>query len=156
VPHNSFAIRFSNLVDVENACREDDESRAVRTIDWMTARINRRCQIWVQDMEALGAKETSRTPWWDELRRCAEGDFVPSKTEGWNHPVARMSSTNLLCLTQFHPTNNSHSGRIYDGAKSISGNHCPSFPIPPVSVLGRYHILEIYLDRAPSQFTTLR
>lgn len=33
-------------------------------------------------------KDNFRTPWWDELRRCTEGDHVPSKTEGWNHPIA--------------------------------------------------------------------
>ncbi|KAG6878643.1 hypothetical protein C0993_001166 [Termitomyces sp. T159_Od127] len=33
-------------------------------------------------------KDSYTTPWWDELRRCVEGDHVPSKTEGWNHPVA--------------------------------------------------------------------
>ena len=26
--------------------------------------------------------------WWEEVKRCVEGDHVPSKTEGWNHPVA--------------------------------------------------------------------
>jgi len=88
VPHTSFALRFSELQEVEAACREDDERRAERTIDWMTARINRRCAKWVQDVDKIGDRDAVRTPWWDELRRCAEGDFVPSKTEGWNHPVA--------------------------------------------------------------------
>lgn len=55
----------------------------------MTARISKRCAKWVQDIEVLGEKDIIRTPWWDELRRCAEGDFVPAKNEGWNHPVAR-------------------------------------------------------------------
>lgn len=92
VPHTAFNLRFSDLQDVEEACREDDEQRAIRTIDWMTGRISSRCAKWVKEVDLLGDKETLRTPWWDELRRCAEGDFVPSKTEGWNHPVARMSS----------------------------------------------------------------
>jgi len=78
------------LQDVEEACREDEDQRAIRTIDWMTARISKRCARWVQDVDAAGEMEGVRTPWWDELRRCAEGDFVPSKIEAWNHPVARM------------------------------------------------------------------
>ncbi|KIM47869.1 hypothetical protein M413DRAFT_212220 [Hebeloma cylindrosporum] len=88
VPHTSFALRFSDLQDVEEACREDEDQRAIRTIDSMTARISKRCARWVQDMDAAGEQEGVRTPWWDELRRCAEGDFVPGKLEAWNHPVA--------------------------------------------------------------------
>lgn len=89
IPHTSFALRFSDLQDVEDACREDEDQRAIRTIDWMTARISKRCAGWVQDVDAADEKEGVRTPWWDELRRCAEGDFVPGKIEAWNHPVAR-------------------------------------------------------------------
>ncbi|KAJ6574977.1 ER-golgi trafficking TRAPP I complex 85 kDa subunit-domain-containing protein [Mycena capillaripes] len=88
VPHSSFGLRFSSLPEIELACREDEEQRAERTIDWIGARISNRCAKWLQDMEKLGEKEPLRTPWWDELKRCAEGDHVPSKTEGWNHPVA--------------------------------------------------------------------
>jgi len=95
IPHPSFALRFSSLNDVEVACREDDDQRAVRTLDWMTARIINRSVKWVQDTVD---KEPFRTPWWDELRRCAEGDFVPSKSEAWNHPVAR---TFLFFITDF-------------------------------------------------------
>jgi hypothetical protein len=57
----------------------------------MTARIANRSVKWVQEIDKLAEKEGFRTPWWDELRRCAEGDFVPSKSEAWNHPVARTS-----------------------------------------------------------------
>lgn len=88
VPHASFALRFSDLTEIEVACREDEEQRAVRTIDWIGARINKRCSKWVEDIEKHGDKGALRPPWWDELRRCAEGDHVPSKSEGWNHPVA--------------------------------------------------------------------
>ena len=96
VLHASFALRFSDLRAIEEACKEDDIRRAERTIDWITARINHRCAKWVQDMEQDGDKEIVSTPWWDELRRCVEGDFVPSKTEGWNHPVAGKYLTNLV------------------------------------------------------------
>lgn len=96
VQHSSFALRFSNLHEVEEACLEPDEQRAVRSLDWITSRINKRCEKWVHDMEEWGERELLkvpeedrlRTPWWDELRRCAEGDIVPSKFEGWNHPVS--------------------------------------------------------------------
>ncbi|KXN83896.1 hypothetical protein AN958_00976 [Leucoagaricus sp. SymC.cos] len=92
VPHATFALRFSDLQEIEEACREDEERRAARLIDWMSGRINKRCAKWVSDMEGSEGKEKERdgwrTPWWDEVRRCAEGDLVPSKHEGWNHPVA--------------------------------------------------------------------
>ncbi|KIO08413.1 hypothetical protein M404DRAFT_134508 [Pisolithus tinctorius Marx 270] len=88
VPHDTFAIRFSNLVDVENACMEDEEKRSARTIDWIGERISQRCPKWVADLEKDSARDSKRPPWWDELRRCLEGDNIPSKTEGWNHPVS--------------------------------------------------------------------
>ncbi|EFI28666.1 hypothetical protein CC1G_13692 [Coprinopsis cinerea okayama7 len=93
VPHSSFALRFSDLAEVEEACREPEEQRAIRTLDWISARITKRCEKWVQDVEERGEKEVGkdgrvRSPWWDELRRCAEGDIVPDKNEGWNHPVS--------------------------------------------------------------------
>lgn len=90
VPHTTFALRFSDLCEIEEACREDEERRAARLIDWMSGRINKRCAKWVSEMEGLEGKDRDgwRTPWWDEVRRCAEGDLVPSKHEAWNHPVA--------------------------------------------------------------------
>ncbi|KAJ6519689.1 ER-golgi trafficking TRAPP I complex 85 kDa subunit-domain-containing protein [Mycena sanguinolenta] len=108
VPHTSFSLRFSNLAEIESACKEDEHQRAERTIDWIGARIGNRCAKWLQDMEKLGEKEPLRTPWWDELKRCAEGDHVPSKVEGWNHPVALILavSTNapnpLQAITALH------------------------------------------------------
>ncbi|KAF8640579.1 hypothetical protein AX17_000241 [Amanita inopinata Kibby_2008] len=88
VPHSSFALRFSDLNEIEAACREDEEQRAVRTMDWVAARVNNRCAKWIEDAESPSDMESLRTPWWDELRHCTEGDHVPSKSEGWNHPVA--------------------------------------------------------------------
>ncbi|KAF4623241.1 hypothetical protein D9613_002112 [Agrocybe pediades] len=112
VPHASFNLRFSDLQDVEEACREDDEQRAIRTIDWITGRISSRCSKWLQEVDSMGAKAAARTPWWDELRRCTEGDFVPSKTEGWNHPVALILAVSttapnpLQAITALHSRNN--------------------------------------------------
>ncbi|EGO05173.1 hypothetical protein SERLA73DRAFT_68802 [Serpula lacrymans var. lacrymans S7.3] len=88
IPHTSFALRFSDLSDIEAACREDEEQRAERTLDWIGERINKSCAKWVEDIEKTPDKDAIRTPWWDELRRCTEGELVPSRTEGWNHPVS--------------------------------------------------------------------
>lgn len=96
VPHSSFALRFSDLSEIETACREDEEQRAARTLDWIGERIGRRCAKWVEDIQKLGEKDASRTPWWDEVRRCAEGNHVPSRTETWNHPVAGTSCRHIF------------------------------------------------------------
>ena len=92
VPHASFALRFSELPEIEAATREDDEQRAGRTMDWIGARVATRAARWVELVEAAKDDKDSpwrtRTPWWEEVKRCVEGDHVPSKTEGWNHPVA--------------------------------------------------------------------
>ncbi|THV07645.1 hypothetical protein K435DRAFT_825459 [Dendrothele bispora CBS 962.96] len=108
VPHTSFALRFSNLQEIETACREDEEQRAMRTIDWISGRISRRSSHWVEEMNKLGDKPISRIPWWEEVKRCVEGDHVPSKAETWNHPVAVILavSTNtpnpLQAVTNLH------------------------------------------------------
>lgn len=40
-----------------------------------------------------------RTPWWEELKRCVQGDHIPSTMEGWNHPVSSaFRSWSLLLL----------------------------------------------------------
>lgn len=88
VSHASFVLRFSDLTETEAACKEDEEQRAARTIDWIGARISHRCTKWVEDIEKTADKQMPKTPWWDELKRCAEGDHVPSRSETWNHPVA--------------------------------------------------------------------
>ncbi|KIK93997.1 hypothetical protein PAXRUDRAFT_480682 [Paxillus rubicundulus Ve08.2h10] len=88
VPHSSFALRFSNLVDIEDACHEEEDKRATRIIDWIGERINQKCAKWAEELEKLPDRDATRTPWWEELRCCAEGDHIPSKTEGWNHPVS--------------------------------------------------------------------
>jgi len=89
VSHAFFPLRFSDLSEIEAACKEDEDERAGRTIDWIGQRIAKRAATWVEraereDVEAKNAK----TPWWAELQRCTEGDRTPSRTEGWNHPVA--------------------------------------------------------------------
>ncbi|KAI0271395.1 ER-golgi trafficking TRAPP I complex 85 kDa subunit-domain-containing protein [Gloeopeniophorella convolvens] len=115
VPLTSFALRFSSLEEIEQGCREDEEQRAGRTIDWISARISTRCSKWVEDWEHGGAAAAEndrannpRTPWWNEVRHCVEGDHIPSKSEGWNHPVAvvlavsTMLPNPLQTLAQLH------------------------------------------------------
>ncbi|KAF9527818.1 ER-golgi trafficking TRAPP I complex 85 kDa subunit-domain-containing protein [Crepidotus variabilis] len=122
IPHTSFALRFSEITQVEEACREDEDDRAGRMVDWMSERIGRRCAGWVEGVErdensgggssSSSTRDAVRTPWWDELRRCVEGDYVPSRVEGWNHPMAVIlavstSSPNpLQAITALHARNN--------------------------------------------------
>ena len=95
----SFALRFSDLAEVEEGCREDEEQRAGRTIDWISARVSSRCAKWLDDWERVDAAAAEndrahslKTPWWNELRQCVEGEHIPSNSEGWNHPVAGVCS----------------------------------------------------------------
>lgn len=85
VTHPSFNVRFSALSDVENACKEDDEERSARTIDWIGTRIAQQASGWLENPRMV---EHER--WWTELRACAEGERAPVRGEGWNHPVACM------------------------------------------------------------------
>jgi len=53
----------------------------------MSSRVSEKAAKWVEIMDRTKSEGVT-TPWWEELRKCAEGNVVPSKTEGWNHPVA--------------------------------------------------------------------
>ena len=106
VSHPSFALRFSDLADTERACLEDDEQRAARTIDWIGDRITRQCAHWLKELDDNPDRYSSRTPWWDELARCAEGDHLPSKYDGWNHPLSSQSHS-LLSLPVSRPCQSS-------------------------------------------------
>lgn len=134
VPHSSFALRFSDLTEIEAACREDEEQRAARTLDWIAGRIHQRSPKWVDDVQKLPEKDDYRTPWWDELRRCIEGDHVPSKLEAWNHPVAgtiSATSTGQPSLT----LSCSHIRRLHYCPQSPSGYHQSTFsPIGPTTM----------------------
>lgn len=98
VPHTSFALRFSELSDVESALHEDEEQRAGRTLDWIGARVAARSAHWVDLAERkIGMSRT--TPWWEEVKRCIEGEYTPNRFEGWNHPVAStQSKLSKICL----------------------------------------------------------
>lgn len=73
--------------------REDEELRAGLTMDWIAARVSARATRWVDAVSSGEAPERWRekTPWWDEVKRCVEGDWTPASDEGWNHPVASES-----------------------------------------------------------------
>ncbi|KAG8826095.1 hypothetical protein FRC19_009702 [Serendipita sp. 401] len=89
VQHKAFHLRFSNLEEIELACKEDEETRSSRFIDWMGTRISRRASKWVDDLASRPPEAAQgRMPWWEEIRKCVEGDWVPSRTEGWNHPTS--------------------------------------------------------------------
>ncbi|KZP10535.1 hypothetical protein FIBSPDRAFT_1051266 [Athelia psychrophila] len=112
VPHTSFALRFSDLAEIQDACKEDEEQRAVRTIDWIGERVHKRSAKWVEDMERIDDKDVPRTPWWDELRRCAEGDYVPSKVECWNHPCAIILAVSTTAPNPLQAVANIHATAI--------------------------------------------
>ncbi|KAH7928488.1 hypothetical protein BV22DRAFT_1082749 [Leucogyrophana mollusca] len=122
VPHASFALRFSDLSEIEAASREDEEQRAVRTIDWIGERINKRCNKWVEDLEKIPDRDAARTPWWDELRRCAEGDHVPSRTEGWNHPVSIILAVSTTAPNPLQAISTLHS-RVLDFPSWVDPTH---------------------------------
>lgn len=140
---------------MEEACREDEEQRAIRTIDWMTARIGKRCAKWVQDVELAGDKETLRTPWWDELRRCSEGDFVPSRTESWNHPVAG-TLVYFVCSFTYINAGCSHTCRVDSGTKSVSRNHRPPCAQLAIPDMGRHQLSTIHSNNSSPQFSFVR
>ena len=53
----------------------------------MSSRVTEKAAKWVEIMDQAGP-ESATTPWWEELKKSAEGNVVPSRAEGWNHPVA--------------------------------------------------------------------
>ncbi|KAI1793952.1 ER-golgi trafficking TRAPP I complex 85 kDa subunit-domain-containing protein [Ganoderma leucocontextum] len=102
VPHPSFALRFSDVIDIENGVHEDEEQRAGRTMDWIGSRVSQRCERWLDMLETEtregGKMWRTRTPWWDEVKRCVDGDHVPSSAEGWNHPVSLILAVSTTAL----------------------------------------------------------
>ncbi|KIP12403.1 hypothetical protein PHLGIDRAFT_27246 [Phlebiopsis gigantea 11061_1 CR5-6] len=95
VPHATFALRFSELPEVEAALHEDEEQRAGRTLDWIGSRVAARSARWVDIVERRAGRD-DKTPWWEEVKRCIEGDNVPNRYEGWSHPVAVVYAVSTL------------------------------------------------------------
>ncbi|KAH9950452.1 ER-golgi trafficking TRAPP I complex 85 kDa subunit-domain-containing protein [Amylocystis lapponica] len=119
VPHSSFAIRFSDLAEIEAATHEDEEQRAGRIMDWIGARIAQRCARWADILEAkgTGGNDSSgkdnvwkdRTPWWEEVKKCVEGDHVPNSIEGWNHPVSIIYAVSTMAVNPLQALQDLHS-----------------------------------------------
>ncbi|KAF8846247.1 hypothetical protein BDN67DRAFT_986591 [Paxillus ammoniavirescens] len=122
VPHSSFALRFSNLADIEDACHEEEDQRATRIIDWIGERINKRCAKWAEELEKHPDRDSTRTPWSEELRCCAEGDHIPSKTEGWNHPVSIILAVSTTAPNPLQTITNLHS-RILEFPSWVDTTH---------------------------------
>ncbi|KAG8904219.1 hypothetical protein FRB99_002083, partial [Tulasnella sp. 403] len=115
VTHSSFSLRFSDLTQVESSCREDEEIRAGRTIDWVGGRIARKAPGWVEELESKkkGEPMMGDTKWWQELSDCVEGDRAPARGEGWNHPVALILATTTLASNPLQAITNLHT-RVVD------------------------------------------
>jgi hypothetical protein len=157
-------LRFSDLVEIEEACREDEEQRAGRTIDWISARISRRCAKWLEDWERIEAATAEkdkgnglRTPWWNELRHCVEGDHVPSKYEGWNHPAASVCfSCQCSSRTASPQSLYSHVGCIYYASQSVVYLGATARSSIRVAFMGRQHTFALLADRPSEEFSTVR
>ncbi|KAF9517937.1 hypothetical protein BS47DRAFT_419756 [Hydnum rufescens UP504] len=91
VQHANFNLRFSALSDVEAACREEEERRAGRTIDWIGSRIGQQAASWLEDPASRDQEK-----WWDDIKSCVQGDRTPVRSEGWNHPMALILATSTL------------------------------------------------------------
>lgn len=156
VPHTSFALRFSDLEEIESSCKEDEEQRAVRTLDWIGERVHKRSARWIEDMEKANEKDVLRTPWWDDMRRCAEGDHIPSRMESWNHPAA--SACLLPCLTSRQSSRLVHSyiSCVYDGTQSSPSNHSSAFKGCRFTTMGRLSLSQVHINITSSKFPIIR
>jgi hypothetical protein len=164
VPLASFALRFSDLAEVEEGCREDDEQRAGRMIDWISARISSRCARWLEDWERVetAAAENDRanipkTPWWNEVRQCVEGDHIPSKYEGWNHPVASVcflyQSWLRIASSQYHY---SRIGCVHHVAQSTTDFGTAAFTHFRTPVMGGQYTFTVLSDRPSGNLSLVR
>ncbi|KAI0094770.1 ER-golgi trafficking TRAPP I complex 85 kDa subunit-domain-containing protein [Irpex rosettiformis] len=112
VPHASFALRFSDLTEVESSVHEDEEQRAGRTLDWIGSRIATQSARWVEAVESSSTRPDdpwrNRTPWWDEVKRCIQGDNVPNRVEGWNHPVSIICAVSTLAANPLQALQEMH------------------------------------------------
>ncbi|KAF9650034.1 hypothetical protein BDM02DRAFT_3185724 [Thelephora ganbajun] len=111
IQHPQFALRFSDLAEIEEACREDEEERANRTIDWISSRVSEKAAKWVEIMNRTRSEGVT-TPWWEELKKCAEGNVVPSRTEGWNHPVAIIFAVSTIAANPLQALQDLHARQI--------------------------------------------
>ena len=127
------------MTDVEVATHEDEEQRAGRTMDWIGARVSSRATKWVEMVESQADQEggpwKSRTPWWEEVKRCVEGDVVPNKLEGWNHPVAGTFTESSIYGRLILFDCPSYICRLDDGCEPFTGFTEPTCtPIRPTTM----------------------
>ncbi|CAE6428840.1 unnamed protein product [Rhizoctonia solani] len=111
--HDRYFLRFSDLLEVEKVCKEDEEARAGRMFDWMSSRVSNRAATWVQEIEDRPLNLAKEMKWWEDIRLCAEGDITPTRAEGWNHPVALILATSTMASNPLQSITNLHS-RILD------------------------------------------
>ena len=81
IQHPQFALRFPDPVEIEEACREDEEELANRTIDWISSRVSKKSVKLVEIMDQAKSEGVTM-PWWEELKKCSKGNVAPSRTEG--------------------------------------------------------------------------
>lgn len=111
ITHPSFHLRFADFSSLEAACAEDEDERASRTIDWLGQRITREADKWVKSVESdkIKINHPSDAPWWQELHNCVEGDHLPTRFEGWNHPVAVILAVSTLAPNPLQAVTELHS-----------------------------------------------
>ncbi|KAG8754517.1 hypothetical protein FRC12_011166 [Ceratobasidium sp. 428] len=109
VTHDRYFIRFSDLQDVETASKEDEEVRAGRTFDWMSTRISRKAAAWVAEVEEKPLNLGKEMKWWQDIRLCVEGDVAPTRTEGWNYPIALILATSTMASNPLQSITTLHS-----------------------------------------------
>lgn len=158
IPLSSFALRFSDLEDIEVAIHEDEEQRAERTMDWIGSRVQIRCASWVELFEKQSSLVPSegpwkdRTPWWEEVKRCVESDHVPNRFEGWNHPVASsylsFNELDTMLLSSVY-ISNSNICSFYYCRKSITSIARAAVTTNRLSTMGRCNVLALLTDSAP-------
>ena len=163
MPLASFALRFSELAEIEEGCREDEEQRAGRTIDWISARISSRCVKWLEDWERMEAaaaekdKASLRTPWWNDLRHCVEGDHIPSKYEAWNHPVASVCFPCQSCSSTERPQSiYSRVGCFHHAAQSVADLGATARSINRAAFVGGQYTSALFADRPSGEFSFVK
>jgi hypothetical protein len=95
VIQSEFHLRFTEFSRIVDSCKEDEDARATRFIEWLSSRIASQGPEWV---ESVYASDVASPPWWSDMRRCLEVDCVPVRREGWNYPIAGARLRNYLRL----------------------------------------------------------
>ena len=110
----------------------------------MSSRISEKAAKWVDTMDQTRS-EGVITPWWEELKKCAEGNVVPSRTEGWNHPIAskECSGSSILSLV-FSAFYSSHLCCVHNSRKSSPGSPGLTRETDRPAAVGGSHLSSLY------------